>query len=1011
MCHTHARLGRGLVHARHGIVDGLDAVGHVVHLAAAAHLQANRRTHHVGVVLPHVHDHGTTPGRRCGDQAHVAHAARGHLHGSRNRRCREREHVDLLAQVFELLLVLHTKALLFVDDHHAQVLGVHIGRKQAVRADEHINRALGKRLERALLLRRGAEAAEHLDLQAKRGKALKECLVVLLGQNGRGAEHHDLTAGVHALKGRAQGDLGLAETHVAAQQAVHGLGRLHVGLDVGDSLQLVTRLVVGEALLHLDLLGRIGRTGDTGNRRATRIQVDQVKRQLFGILARLVGGPRPVGGVEPGQARFIAVGTNVARDTVDLLERHVELVAIGIFQQKVVAFLAAHFLARDLAKERDAVGSVHHVVSRLKREGDLRNVDLAAAARAVGIHAGVEVSDREHGQIGVGHHHALWQGSVDKGHAPARDGGHGGAGGSLRGARLERAGVERVGLTLANGSMGLLACGTVGGIRRCHAHAVADSAGIFGRRGQRFLKGNALVAKGELHRLARTAVGDGKHAGIALAHDLLDARHKTVVRACDGRLLNLELGRHRTAGTDEAHIVQALLGTKVELLGTHVQAVQTVDPRLAGTCLDILVGAQAIVEQRARLGQHHERLAAHVRQRAHGLAVHHRQKAVELRRDDARIHHLEQRRQLAVVLTGAVERHMHVVDGLVSKRQLATGEDLDAVLVADGLARGTHHAAYAVDLVAEKLNAYGRLFLRGKHLDGVAVHTEQAGRVGGAGIGVAHAHQTLRHLVKGNLLAHRKSSGLPVVALDRRHAAQQCAGRGDHDAVVAAHDAPERLAALGYHGVVGRLLAPRVVLALGKAAHVRQAHVGGQTACGTIGRILATHNVDRGARTTRELGGRHKCSARLRHGQRHVLARIEPGLDGLQRLGGVELRGYTVNEHAVPPALQRQKPAEASSAGRSSNSLPVMVAHGEDSSSSVRPAPQKTPDRTGLIGFAKISPSLRTPQPRKVPQETAIPQKSSQRSSGSSTRLWCWQSRRVCTRPRNDRDTGTGLPY
>ena len=437
MCHAHARLGRGLVHARHGIVDGLDAVGHVIHLTAAAHLQANRRTHHVGVVLPHVHDHGTTPGRRRGNQAHVAHAARGHLHGSRNRRCREREHVDLHAQVFELLLVLHTKALLLVDDHHAQVLGVHIGRKQAVRADEHINRALGKRLERALLLRRGTEAAEHLDLQAKRGKTLKECLVVLLGQNGRGAEHHDLAAGVHALKRRAQSDLGLAETHVAAQQAIHGLGRLHVGLDVGDGLQLVACLVVREALLHLDLLGRVGRAGDTGNRRAARIQVDQVKRQLFGVLARLVGGTRPVGGVESGQTRFIAVGANVARNAVNLLERHVELVAIGVFQQKVVAFLAAHFLARDLAKERDAVSGVHHVVARLKRERDLRNVHLAAAARAVGIHAGVEVGDREHGQVGIGHHYALRQGGIDKGYASARDGGHGSTGGSLGGTRLE----------------------------------------------------------------------------------------------------------------------------------------------------------------------------------------------------------------------------------------------------------------------------------------------------------------------------------------------------------------------------------------------------------------------------------------------------------------------------------------------------------------------------------------------------------------------------------------------
>ena len=289
--------------------------------------------------------------------------------------------------------MLHAKALLLVNDHQAQVLGVHIGRKQAMRADEHINRALGKRLECALLLRRRAKAAEHLDLKAKRGKAFKERLVVLLGQNGRGAEHHDLATGVHALKRRAQGDLGLAKAHVSAQQAVHGLGRLHIGLNIGDGLQLIARLVVGEALLHLDLLGRVGRASDTGNRRAARIQIDQVKRQLFGVLARLVGGTRPVGGVEPGQARLVTVGTNVARNAVNLLQRHVELVAVGIFQQKVVALLAAHFLARDLAKERDAVSGVHHVVARLKRERDLRNVHLAAAARAVGVHAGVEVGD------------------------------------------------------------------------------------------------------------------------------------------------------------------------------------------------------------------------------------------------------------------------------------------------------------------------------------------------------------------------------------------------------------------------------------------------------------------------------------------------------------------------------------------------------------------------------------------------------------------------------------------
>ena len=145
-------------------------------------------------------------------------------------------------------------------------------------------------------------------------------------------------------------------------------------------------------------------------------------------------------------------------------------------------------------------------------------------------------------------------------------------------------------MALANRGMGPLAGGAVGRIRRRHTYTVADNAGVFGGGSQRLLKGNARIAKGELHRLARTAVGNGKHASVALAHNLLNARHKSIVRARNGRLLNLELGRNRAAGTNQAHVVQTLLSTKVELLGTHVQAVQTVNPRLVGTGFDILVG-------------------------------------------------------------------------------------------------------------------------------------------------------------------------------------------------------------------------------------------------------------------------------------------------------------------------------------------------------------------------------------------------------------------------------------
>ena len=186
MRHAHARLGRSLMHALDCIVDSLHAVGHVVHLASATHLQTDGGTHYVGVVLAHMHDHRASSRRRRGDKAHVAHARDSHLHGTRNRRCRKREDIDLLAQVLELLLMLHAKTLLLVDDHQPQIVGVHIGGKQAMRSDEHIDLSFGKSRKRALLLPRRPKARKHIHFHAKGGKALKERLEMLLRQNGRG---------------------------------------------------------------------------------------------------------------------------------------------------------------------------------------------------------------------------------------------------------------------------------------------------------------------------------------------------------------------------------------------------------------------------------------------------------------------------------------------------------------------------------------------------------------------------------------------------------------------------------------------------------------------------------------------------------------------------------------------------------------------------------------------------------------------------------------------------------
>ena len=55
------------------------------------------------------------------DDAHVAQADERHVQRARDGRGRHGEHVHFLAQLLQALFVAHAEALLFVDDHQAEV--------------------------------------------------------------------------------------------------------------------------------------------------------------------------------------------------------------------------------------------------------------------------------------------------------------------------------------------------------------------------------------------------------------------------------------------------------------------------------------------------------------------------------------------------------------------------------------------------------------------------------------------------------------------------------------------------------------------------------------------------------------------------------------------------------------------------------------------------------------------------------------------------------------------------
>ena len=135
----------GLGHqALDAVRQGLDAVNAVCYdkdLALAVQFALDRLLHqHVVVLGQHGMDRLALFGRRV-DRAHVANAAQAHVQRARDRRGAQRQHVHLGAQLLELLLLRHAKALLFVDDQQPQVLEFHILAEQAMRADHQVDRA------------------------------------------------------------------------------------------------------------------------------------------------------------------------------------------------------------------------------------------------------------------------------------------------------------------------------------------------------------------------------------------------------------------------------------------------------------------------------------------------------------------------------------------------------------------------------------------------------------------------------------------------------------------------------------------------------------------------------------------------------------------------------------------------------------------------------------------------------------------------------------------------------
>jgi len=110
---------------------------------------------------------------------------------------------------------------------------------------------------------------------------------VLLSQKSGGHQYRDLLTGLHGDERGAQRDLGLAESDVAADHAVHGFVGFEVAQHLIDGGGLVGGLLEGEAGLESAIFGFAGQHLGALPSGAARVQIQEFGGHIANALRRL----------------------------------------------------------------------------------------------------------------------------------------------------------------------------------------------------------------------------------------------------------------------------------------------------------------------------------------------------------------------------------------------------------------------------------------------------------------------------------------------------------------------------------------------------------------------------------------------------------------------------------------------------------------------------------------------------------------------------------------------------
>ena len=210
------------------------------------------------------------------------------------------------------------------------------------------------------------QARQLLDAQRQPGEALLEGAEMLAREQRRRHHDRDLRPGHGRDERRAQRHLGLAEADIAANQAIHRPSRGHIAQRLENGAVLVVGFGIGKARgeFLVEALGR--RHGLALAQLALRRDRDQLVGDVLDPLLdpRLARLPRQR--AQPVERHLGILGA-VARQHLDVLDRHEQLVVAGINDAQAIMRRARHFERDEPVIAADAVLGMDDEIARRER--------------------------------------------------------------------------------------------------------------------------------------------------------------------------------------------------------------------------------------------------------------------------------------------------------------------------------------------------------------------------------------------------------------------------------------------------------------------------------------------------------------------------------------------------------------------------------------------------------------------------------------------------------------------